>query len=69
MKKVTAFVGSSRRKFTYNAVCNFIEQLQSQSDIECEIVTLSDFRLGTCRGCKLCFDNRHLQNSDCRKSS
>src|SRR5512139_2230469 len=56
MKKVTAFVGSARKKSTYNAVCQFLKNLQSLSDIEYEIVALSDYRLGTCSGCCLCFD-------------
>lgn len=56
MKRVTAFVGSARKKSTYNAVCQFLENLQSLGDIEYEIVILSDYRLATCRGCCLCFD-------------
>jgi len=56
MKKVTAFVGSARKKHTYDAVRQFLDNLQSLGDVECEIVALSDFRLGTCRGCKLCFE-------------
>ncbi len=56
MKRVTAFVGSARKKSTYNAVCQFLENLQSLGDIEYEIVIMSDYRLGTCRGCCLCFD-------------
>jgi multimeric flavodoxin WrbA len=56
MKRVTAFVGSARKKSTYNAVRQFLDNLQSRGDVECEIVALSDHRLGTCRGCKLCFE-------------
>ncbi len=56
MKRVTAFVGSARKKHTYNAICQFLENLQSLGDVEYEIITLSDHRLGTCRGCCLCFD-------------
>lgn len=56
MKRVTAFVGSARKKSTYNAVGQFLGNLQSLGDIEGEIVALSDHRLGTCRGCKLCFE-------------
>ena len=55
MKKVTAFVGSARKKHTYNAVRQFLDHLQSLGDVEYEIVPLSDLRLGTCRGCKVCF--------------
>jgi multimeric flavodoxin WrbA len=56
MKKVTAFVGSARKKSTHNAVRQFLENLRSLGDVEIEIVALSDYRLGTCRGCKLCFE-------------
>ena len=56
MKKVTAFVGSARKKHTYGAVRRFLEHLQALGDIETEIVALSDYRLGACRGCKLCFE-------------
>ena len=56
MKRVTAFIGSARKKSTYNAVCQFLKNLQSLGDIEYEIITQSDYWLGTCRGCCLCFD-------------
>jgi multimeric flavodoxin WrbA len=56
MKKVTAFVGSARKKSTYDAVHQFLDNLQSLGDVECETVVLSDHRLGTCRGCQLCFE-------------
>jgi len=56
MKRVTAFVGSARKKHTYSAVSQFLKNLQALGDIECEMVVLSDHRLGTCRGCRLCFD-------------
>ncbi len=56
MKRVTAFVGSARKKHTHNAVQQFMSNLQSLGDVECEIVALSDHRLETCRGCKLCFE-------------
>ena len=56
MKRVTAFIGGARKKSTYNAVCQFLKNLQSLGDIEYEIVTLSDYRLGICRGCQLCFE-------------
>jgi len=54
--KVTAFVGSARKKCTYNAAEQFLGNLQLLGNIESEIVTLSDFLLGTCKGCKLCFE-------------
>jgi multimeric flavodoxin WrbA len=56
MKKVTAFVGSARKKHTYNAARQFLNNLQSLGDVESEVVVLSDYRLGICRGCKVCFD-------------
>lgn len=56
MKKITAFVGSARKKHTYNAVVQFLTNLQSMGDIEYEIVRLSDYQLEVCRGCKLCCD-------------
>ncbi len=56
MNRVTAFVGSAHKKNTYNAVVQFLKNLQAWGDVEYEIVTLSDYRLGTCRGCRLCFE-------------
>ena len=43
--KVTAFVGSARKKHTYNSTEQFLHKLQSLGDIEYEIVTLSDYDL------------------------
>ncbi|MDY6878547.1 MAG: flavodoxin family protein [Chloroflexota bacterium] len=56
MKKVTAFVGSARKKHTYNAVVQFLNNLQSMGDVEVEIVRLSDYQLQACKGCKMCCD-------------
>ena len=56
VKKVTAFVASSRKQHTYDAVRQFLGHLQSLGDVECEIVVLRDHRLGICRGCKVCFE-------------
>jgi multimeric flavodoxin WrbA len=56
MKKVTAFVGSARKKYTYDATVQFLGNLQSIGDIETEIVRLHDYQLGACRGCKVCFN-------------
>ena len=55
MKKVTAFVGSARKQNTYKAVEQFMTDLQSLGDVEVEIVMLSKYKLGFCRGCFLCF--------------
>ena len=54
--KVTAFVGSARKKHTYNATEKFLQKLQSLGDIEYEIVQLSDYDLKTCKGCIQCFN-------------
>jgi len=54
--KVTAFIGSARKKHTYNAAVKFLENLQALGNIDYEIVRLSDFNLATCKGCKLCCD-------------
>jgi multimeric flavodoxin WrbA len=56
MKRITAFVGSARRKHTYSAVREFLARLEALGDVECEIVALSDYRIETCRGCKQCFE-------------
>jgi multimeric flavodoxin WrbA len=56
VKRVTAFVGSAHKKITHGAVRQFLDDLGSLGDVEAEIVTLSDYRIGTCRGCRLCFE-------------
>jgi multimeric flavodoxin WrbA len=56
MMKVTAFVGSARKKHTYKATEKVLQKMQSLDNVEYEIVALSDYKLGTCRGCKLCMD-------------
>jgi multimeric flavodoxin WrbA len=55
MKKVTAFIGSARKKNTYKAVEQFMNNLQKLGDVEYEIILLSHYNLGICRGCQLCF--------------
>ena len=55
MKKVTAFVGSGRKKHTHDAVVQFLNNLQALGDVECEVVHLIDYKVGTCRGCYVCF--------------
>lgn len=55
MKKVTAFVGSYRKKNTYQAAEQYLNNLKALGDFETEIVRLSDYQLGICRGCQLCF--------------
>ncbi len=56
MNKVTAFVGTARRRNTHKAVEVFLENLKALGDVEYEIVTLSDYNLKTCRGCFRCFE-------------
>jgi multimeric flavodoxin WrbA len=56
MKRVIAFVGSARKKHTYRAVEQFLEQVQALGGVETEIVRLSDYRISTCIGCKACMD-------------
>jgi multimeric flavodoxin WrbA len=55
MKRVTAFVGSARKRHTHEAVVQFLRNLQAHGDVEYEIVALADYRLETCRGCQACF--------------
>jgi multimeric flavodoxin WrbA len=56
VKRVAAFVGSPRKGHTYDAAAQLLGNLQSLGQVETEIVRLSDFRLESCRGCKLCTD-------------
>ena len=56
MKKVTAFVGSARKRATYHATQEFLENLGSLGGVEWEIVPLGECRIETCRGCKQCFE-------------
>ena len=55
MKKVTAFVGTARKKHTYYAVRQFLDNLKSFGDVEYEIIALTDYHLEMCKGCKNCF--------------
>jgi len=56
MKKVTVFVGSARKRgATVGAASRFLDNLQSFGDVQGEIVFLSEYNLGLCRGCKVCF--------------
>ena len=54
--KVTAFIGSGRKRHTYNTTEKFLQNLKSIGNVEYEIVRLIDYNLGTCKGCKLCLD-------------
>ena len=56
MKSVTAFVGSSRKRGLTSIVAReFLDNLESFGDVRGEIVFLSDYSIGVCRGCKSCF--------------
>ena len=54
--KVTAFVGSARKKHTYQAVEKLLQKVQTLGNIEYEIVMLSEYNLATCKGCITCLD-------------
>jgi multimeric flavodoxin WrbA len=56
VKKVTAFVGTARKKHTYYAVQKFLSSLESLGEVEYEIVALTGYHLENCRGCKTCFN-------------
>jgi multimeric flavodoxin WrbA len=54
-KKVTVFVGSARKRgATSRAASQFVQNLESYGDVHGEIVFLSDYDIGVCRGCKNC---------------
>jgi len=54
--KVTAFIGSGRKRHSYYASEKFLQNLQALGNVEYELVRLSDYNLGTCKGCRVCFD-------------
>ena len=55
-KKVTVFVGSPHRGgATYTAARKFVDAIESYGDVEGELVLMSDYQIGMCRGCKACF--------------
>lgn len=54
--KVTAFIGSGRKQHTYKASEKFLKNLQSMGNVEYEIVRLSDYNIGICKGCRTCLD-------------
>ena len=56
MKKVTAFLGSARKKNTFNSVKKMLNILESFGGVETEIIFLCDYQIENCRGCKLCLD-------------
>jgi len=55
--KVTAFIGSARKRHTYHATLDFLKKLKTLGDdIEYETVILSDYNIQICKGCLLCLD-------------
>ncbi|MBN1646741.1 MAG: NAD(P)H-dependent oxidoreductase [Spirochaetales bacterium] len=54
--KVTAFIGSARKKYCWQAARTMRDKLQAMGNVECEIVRLSDYNLQICRGCILCME-------------
>ncbi len=53
--QVTVFVGSAHKGgATSRAASLFLENLASYGDVRGEIVVLSDYDIGVCRGCKNC---------------
>jgi multimeric flavodoxin WrbA len=54
--KVTAFIGSARKKHTYKSTESFLKKLHLLGNVDYEIIRLSEYNLGTCKGCKLCLD-------------
>lgn len=56
MKRITAFVGSARKRYTYDAATKFLDNLQAFGDYQCELVMISDYHIGICKGCKICFE-------------
>lgn len=56
MKKVIILIGSPRKQATYRAAQEFVADLKSYMEIDCEYVLLNNYHLEYCKGCKLCFD-------------
>lgn len=54
--RVTAFIGSARKKHSYQAAESFLQNLAAKGDVQYEIIQLSDYKLKICKGCKLCVD-------------
>lgn len=55
-KSVTVFIGGGRKRgLTWTASRQLLDGLEAYGDVRGEIVFLSDYDLGLCRGCKACF--------------
>jgi NAD(P)H-dependent FMN reductase len=56
MKKITAFIGSARKKATYQVIQEFEKNLKQHEEMDFEYVFLSEYNLKFCQGCCQCFD-------------
>ncbi len=56
MKKITVFIGSARKKATYQAIQEFEKNMKQYGNVSFEYVFLSEYNLKFCQGCKLCFN-------------
>lgn len=55
-KKITVIFGGTTKRATYQAVRDFMAELESLAEIDGEYVFLNDCNLGNCQGCNSCFD-------------
>jgi len=55
VKKVVVFIGTHRKKHTYEAVMEFKQRLEELGGVETEVIALSDYHIKQCTGCKTCF--------------
>lgn len=56
MKNMVAFVGSARIKHTYHATKDLLKAVESYGEISYEVISLFDYDLKPCIGCKACLD-------------
>ena len=54
--KILAIIGTPQKKHTYRNVQNLFTELSKFGDVETETLTLSDYNLKSCTGCKVCLD-------------
>ena len=54
--KILAIVGSARKKHTYESTKKLLRELKLYENTIFEIISLSDYDIKTCKGCKLCID-------------
>lgn len=63
--RVTAFIGSGRKRHSYIACEKFLQNLHTLGGVEYEMVRLSEYNPGTCKGCRICFDTFWLRAQAC----